>query len=220
MRPIEPPSTRAAAPIGSASGARRWSRKSIYVIAGRIRGAAVILALTATVMVVTSIVAVPGPIGFLGAGLGLLTLAIAAADARSFVIPDGLTAAGLALALAHAAAQEPDAPSGAMLSALMRGATLALLFLAFRALYGRLRGRQGLGLGDVKLAGMAGAWLDWASMPIAVELAAVAGLSAYMLRRKVLNRPLLATNRVPFGLFFAPAVWVCWLLEAIWLGPL
>ena len=45
--------------------------------------------------------------------------------------------------------------------ALLRGAVLALLFLGLRALYRRLRGRDGIGLGDVKLAGVAGAWLDW-----------------------------------------------------------
>ena len=34
-------------------------------------------------------------------------------------------------------------------------------FFALRYGYARLRGRQGLGLGDVKLAFVAGAWLDW-----------------------------------------------------------
>ena len=35
-----------------------------------------------------------------------------------------------------------------------------------------------------------------------------------------LEPPLRATYRMPFGLFFAPAVWVCWLLETISSGPL
>ena len=45
--------------------------------------------------------------------------------------------------------------------ALLRGAVLALLFLGAARRYRRLRGRDGIGLGDVKLAGVAGAWLGW-----------------------------------------------------------
>jgi leader peptidase (prepilin peptidase)/N-methyltransferase len=146
-------------------------------------------------------------------------VAIAVVDRRSFVIPDALTAAGLGLAVVHAAAQEPDAMVHAVLLAGVRGAALAVLFLIFRSVYARIRGRQGLGLGDVKLAAVAGAWLDWSLMPIAVELAAVAALCAYVLRQAVLGRPISVTNRVPFGLFFAPAIWACWVLETTWLAP-
>jgi leader peptidase (prepilin peptidase)/N-methyltransferase len=60
---------------------------------------------------------------------------------------------------------------------------------------------------------VAGAWLDWLTMAIAVELAAVAGLVTYLVRRHWLGRQLHMTSRLPFGLFFAPAIWVGWLLE-------
>jgi leader peptidase (prepilin peptidase)/N-methyltransferase len=79
-----------------------------------------------------------------------------------------------------------------------------------------LRGRQGLGLGDVKLAFVAGAWLDWTVIPIAIQLAAFAALSAYIVRQLAFGRSISATGRMPFGLFFAPAIWICWLLS--WLG--
>ena len=59
--------------------------------------------------------------------------------------------------------------------ALLRGAVLALLFLGLRVLYRRVRGRDGIGLGDVKLAGVVGAWLGWVTIPIAVEIAALVG---------------------------------------------
>ena len=169
--------------------------------------------------VLISIASAPDTIGLLGAGLALVMVAIAVVDRRSFVIPDALTAAGLGLAVVHAAAQEPDAMVHAVLLAAVRGAALASLFLIFRSVYARIRGRQGLGLGDVKLAGVAGAWLDWSLMPIAVELAAVAALCAYALRQAFLGRPISVTNRVPFGLFFAPAIWACWVLETTWLTP-
>jgi leader peptidase (prepilin peptidase) / N-methyltransferase len=80
--------------------------------------------------------------------------------------------------------------------------------------YRGLRRREGLGLGDVKLAVVAGAWLGWLTIPIAVELAALTGLATYLVRRYWLGRALQMTSRLPFGLFFAPAIWLGWLLES------
>jgi leader peptidase (prepilin peptidase)/N-methyltransferase len=89
-----------------------------------------------------------------------------------------------------------------------------------RIVYHRLRGRQGIGLGDVKLAGVAGVWLDWPIIPIAIEIAALAGLGTILVRHIWLHRPLSRTSRLPFGLFLAPAIWAGWLLERMMLlGP-
>jgi leader peptidase (prepilin peptidase)/N-methyltransferase len=100
-----------------------------------------------------------------------------------------------------------------MAAAALRGGVLALLFLGLRVAYRELRGREGIGLGDVKLAVVAGAWLGWLIIPIAVELAAVAGLATYLVQRYWLGRSLQLHSRLPFGLFFAPAIWLGWLLE-------
>ena len=173
-----------------------------------------IVALVAIAAVAVSLRVAHGMIGLLGAALALVMLATALIDRQLFVIPDSLSAAGLILAVLHALALEPDAMVSAVALAAARGAALALTFLAVRSGYARLRGRQGLGLGDVKLAGVAGTWLDWSMMPIAVELAAVAALSFYLFRVGVLGRPFSAAHRLPFGLFFAPAVWLCWIFQS------
>jgi leader peptidase (prepilin peptidase)/N-methyltransferase len=161
-----------------------------------------------------SVLAAPGARGMLGAGLGLLMLAIAVADARYFIIPNELTAAALGVALVNAAIQEWETALGGILDAALRGTVFAAIFLALRMLYRRIRQRQGIGLGDVKLAGVAGAWLGWTTIPIAVEIAALAALAGYGMRQYIYGRPVQATQRVPFGLFFAPAIWLCWVLEA------
>jgi leader peptidase (prepilin peptidase)/N-methyltransferase len=179
----------------------------------------IMLAFVAAVAAFVSIASAPGLIGLLGAGLALLMLAIAVIDWRRFVIPDGLSAAGAALALVHAAALEPEAMLSAAAAAAVRGVALALVFFLVRSAYAKIRGREGLGLGDVKLAFVAGAWLDWLIMPIAIQLAALAALSGYALRHIASGRSMSATHRMPFGSFFAPAVWMCWLLEAAWLSP-
>jgi len=99
--------------------------------------------------------------------------------------------------------------------AILRGAVSAALFLAIELAYERLRGRRGIGLGDIKLAGVAGAWLDWIAIVIAIELAAVAALGTYLLYRWIAKRPVRASSALPFGLYFAPAIWVGWLLQTI-----
>jgi leader peptidase (prepilin peptidase)/N-methyltransferase len=188
------------------------------------RNACVIAAIgvVAIAAAVASLAVAPGLAGVLGAGLALVTLAIAVVDARHFIIPDELSAAALALALVNAGLDAwPDAWSAVLAGvggALLRGAVLAAGFLALRALYRRIRGREGIGLGDVKLAGVAGAWLEWATIPVAVEIAALAALAVYTVRQVAGGRVMSATARLPFGLFLAPAIWLGWLLEATLLG--
>ena len=164
--------------------------------------------------VVASLVMVPGPRGFAGAGLAGLTFAIAAVDIRRFIIPDELTAAAVALGLVHAALDAIEPLAQAVAWSALRGAVLALAFLILRLLYRRLRGREGIGLGDVKLMGAAGVWLDWSIIPIAVEIAAVAALGTYLIRHLWFRRAVRATTMLPFGLFLAPAIWIGWLFEA------
>ena len=176
--------------------------------------------LIAIAAVMISIVSAPGPIGILGAGLAVVMIVMAVVDLRNFIIPDGLNAAGFVLALVHASVREPDVMFWAMMMALMRGAALALVFLAIRVGYFRIRERHGLGLGDVKLAAVAGAWLDWMMIPIALELAVLAALTGYVVRQFVLGRSISLKSRLPFGVFLAPAIWICWLLETIGLGSL
>src|SRR5262249_58404829 len=92
-------------------------------------------------------------------------LAIALTDASLGIIPDEWNAAGLTLAMLSAVLQNPDTMVEAMAAAVLRGGVLALLFLGLRVAYRGLRGREGIGLGDVKLAVVAGAWLGGLAVP-------------------------------------------------------
>ena len=104
--------------------------------------------------------------------------------------------------------------------ALLRGAVLALLFLGLHLIYRRLRGRDGIGLGDVKLAGVAGVWLDWLTTTLAIEIAALAALAFFAVWHFAGGRAVSVTTRVPFGVFLAPAIWLAWLIEAVFLTSL
>jgi leader peptidase (prepilin peptidase) / N-methyltransferase len=175
--------------------------------------ATIVIATIATAA--ASMIVVPGARGVAGAGLACLMIAIAAVDARRFIIPDELTAAALALGLVHAAIGRSDGIGGALAIAALRGGIMAAAFFGLWALYRRLRGREGIGLGDVKLAGVAGAWLDWPTIPVAVEIAALAALAVCLVRWLAFGRTISATTRLPFGLFLAPAIWIAWLGETM-----
>ena len=174
-----------------------------------------ILGLTLLAMVATSLVAAPGPDGLLGAFLGALMLAIAATDTRRYIIPNELTGAAVALALLRAATVGPDAGWEGLAWAAGRALTITLPFLALMALYRWWRHRDGLGLGDIKLAAVAGAWLGLVMVFAVVELATLTALGAYLLNAKIRRRPLKATAFLPFGSFLAPAIWLGWLAETM-----
>jgi len=159
-----------------------------------------------------SVMAAPGVPAFLGAALALIAIAIAVIDARWFIIPNELSAAGFVLALLYAGVTATPALQ-AVLFAALRGAVLALLFFGMREAYRRLRGRDGIGLGDVKLAGVAGAWLSWLAMPIAIEIAALSAIAVFAVRHYLGSRSLDTALKFPFGLFLAPAIWLGWLID-------
>jgi leader peptidase (prepilin peptidase)/N-methyltransferase len=162
--------------------------------------------------VLTSVAVAPGWSGAAGALLAGLMLAIAFIDHRRMIIPDELNALAFIVGLVAAGA----ASTGAILQALIRASLMFVLFCAFRAVYRTLRGMEGMGFGDVKLAAVAGVWLDWASLPIAVEIAALSALAAALYAR-LRGNEFDAKARLPFGAFFAPAIWICWVLTA-WRG--
>ncbi|MBR0780544.1 prepilin peptidase [Bradyrhizobium iriomotense] len=184
-------------------------------------GASFALGIALLLGVFASLVAAPGAEGLYGAFLAALMLAIAAHDARHYLIPNELTGTAFALALLRAAAFVPDIGLEALLWPLARAAAVALPLLLLMALYRRWRGRDGLGLGDVKLAAVCGAWLDLVTVAAVIELAALLAIAVYAANAARRKKPLRATAFLPFGLFLAPAIWLGWLGEtwyANWLG--
>jgi leader peptidase (prepilin peptidase)/N-methyltransferase len=167
-----------------------------------------------------SLIVQPNALGVVGGGLAILMIAIAVIDARRFIIPNELTAAALALGFLNAAMQGSDPVPGLLASAALRGAVMAIALLSLRVLYRWIRGYDGIGLGDVKLASVAGVWLDWWVLPVAVEIAALAAIAVYAVRFLYGRRPSAGLKaKLPFGLFLAPAIWVGWLLEVLFEIP-
>lgn len=138
--------------------------------------------------------------------LGWALLLLATVDALALRLPDILTLPLIAAGLA-ASWWLPDHDFAGHAVA----AVIALLaFYMIAAVYQRTRHQEGLGLGDVKLAGAAGAWLGWQALPYVVLLACALGLVwvgvAVMRRGRDAAR-----ERIPFGIALCFAIWIVWL---------
>jgi leader peptidase (prepilin peptidase)/N-methyltransferase len=148
------------------------------------------------------------PFAIPAAVLGWWLLGLALIDLRSWRLPDVLTLPLIILGLAGAwLGLVPEiGPVAALLGA--AGGYLVLAMLGW--LYHRLRGRQGLGLGDAKLLAAAGAWLGPASLAWVILLAAPLGLFLAIAR----GTPLKGDSAVPFGPPLALAFWLLFLWRA------
>jgi len=138
-----------------------------------------------------------------GLWLFLSLLAVLFIDLEHRIIPDEISLGGLGL--------------GLVLSLWTLGLLPALLGMAAGAgalflcgwLYQRTRGRPGMGLGDVKLAGMLGAFLGLKGIALTILmgslLGSILGMALILKRRGNLS------SALPFGTVLAPAAAIAFL---------
>ncbi len=124
-------------------------------------------------------------------------LALAAIDLEFQILPDKITLMGLAAGVLLSFFSRTRTPVSALLGAAIGGG--ALYLLAF--LYEKIAGQEGMGLGDVKMLAMIGAFLGPAGVLVSVLLASLSGslvgVAAIALGRG--DRKM----RLPFGVFLA-----------------
>jgi leader peptidase (prepilin peptidase)/N-methyltransferase len=138
--------------------------------------------------------------------LGWVLLVLAAVDMIALRLPDMLTlpliAAGLAVSW--------WLPDHDLLGHAIGAAAGLGAFWSIATLYQLMRGQEGLGLGDMKLAGAAGAWLGWQALAFVVLIACAVGL--VWVGIAVLRRGRSALDeRIPFGVALTFAIWLIWL---------
>jgi len=146
--------------------------------------------------------------------LGALMLSGADIDARTLLLPDVITLGALIGGLAAAPVLDPSQPLQAVASATAR-ATLATLAVGLlRWSYSAMRGREGLGWGDIKLAAAIGAWLPLAAVPMCFALATAAALLAVGLAW-LRGHHVCGALKIPFGAFLCPALWLSFYANAV-----
>ena len=207
MRPAE----RAAVPAGAATvdadGASSQPEGLVRSQGMRWVVVDAVLALAAAGM---AVVLLPDWRGPLAAAWAVAVVVVVRSDLDRFIIPDAASAAIAILGLCDVAlGAAPDGGSAVLASvaeAVAGGMSAFALFWGMSWLYRRRSGEDGLGFGDVKLAGASAVWLSLLQQTVALEIACVAALALALPMRR--GAPTLRGLAVPFGAFLAPAAWL------------
>lgn len=128
-------------------------------------------------------------------------IAISVIDLRTFRIPDTLSLP-LVVGGFLAAWLVPVMPMGHHAVGAVAGFGV---FAVIGEVYFRRNGHEGLGLGDAKLFGAAGAWLGWQALPQVLLISALCGLGFAALRGR--------HRTVAFGPWLALGFWVVWIWQ-------
>ena len=175
--------------------------------AGRRRNGVLVLTVVLWIACVPAILNQPGWVIAVGLALCVLAAAIAIEDLARMLIPDEYTIAValLAAALAWGLGGWPR-----LWVSLVEAGILALSLLGFSLLYAKLRGRTGLGLGDVKLLSASALLVGIGGVGLQILFACVAAMLFVLMRSIRRKRPLRLASRIPFATFLAPALVLVW----------
>ncbi len=142
------------------------------------------------------------------AAFGAAMIALAGIDLEHYLLPDVITLPGIAVGLLISLGAEWIDWRDSLLGILVGGGVLWLMRQAWLL----LRKEEGMGLGDVKMLAMVGAFLGWQGVLVTVFLGSLAGA--------LLGLTLIAAgrldlgSRLPFGVFLAGAA-----IVALFAGP-
>jgi leader peptidase (prepilin peptidase) / N-methyltransferase len=175
------------------------------------RRALAVIALLAGAVAATSLLLFEPAWAIVSCLLGWTMLAIAVSDAERFIVPDVLSLpsipAGLIVTRFLA---EPEVARALVLEHCIAVVVGVAALYAVKQLYYVWRNREGLGLGDVKLAAVAGAWTGLQGLSYVLLLACVLAIAFVVLTNLRNLRSIEGTAAVPFGVFLGPSIWLVW----------
>ena len=128
--------------------------------------------------------------------VSLLVLVLFAIDLEHHLLPNAITLPGIIVGFAFSVFTEPGWPAS-LIGILVGG---GILFLVAEVYY-RVRREEGLGMGDVKMLAMVGAFVGWQLTLLTLMLASFSGT--------IIGLALIITKRggmkyaLPFGTFIA-----------------
>jgi len=142
----------------------------------------------------------PGWTYFLTLAFVSALLTVSFIDLQHQIIPDVISLPGILVGLAVSFTPWGLVPwTDAALGAVLGGGSLLAVAWGYRL----VSGKEGMGLGDVKLLAMIGAWMGWKELPFIILIASLAGIliggTALVVSRKGLR------VRIPFGPFLSLA---------------
>ncbi len=116
-------------------------------------------------------------------------------------LPNVITLPGIVVGLVFSLFTSPG-----IVASLIGAALGAAILLAVRWVWRKLRGFEGMGLGDVKMLAMIGAFLGWRQIWVVLFVASLTGATIGLLLTTRHGRSM--QTRLPFGTFLAIAAYV------------
>ncbi|MBF0341518.1 MAG: prepilin peptidase [Magnetococcales bacterium] len=144
-------------------------------------------------------------------GYALITLTVI--DFYHYILPDVITLPGIGVGVALSFLPWFHEPLAFWQESLAGVVTGGGGFWLFGWLFQRITGKEGLGLGDVKLTALFGAWFGWQALPFIIFMSAVLGSVAGIAWIVVSGRD--RSLPIPFGPYLALAAW-----GYLYLGPM
>jgi leader peptidase (prepilin peptidase) / N-methyltransferase len=133
--------------------------------------------------------------------LTALLIVLFVTDLETHRLPNAVTLSGLVAGLAFSVRVSPG-----LASSLFGAALGAAIPLAIRGVWRMARGVEGMGLGDVKMLAMIGAFLGWVQVWLVLFLASLSG--ALVGIALVVAGVQTMRSRLPFGTFLAAAAFL------------
>lgn len=144
-----------------------------------------------------------------GVILAAILTALAVFDVKQRILPNKLNLMLGATGFIQSFIIGHPSPMDALLGAVLGGSILASIAFVFR----RLRGMDGLGLGDLKFAVGAGMWIGWQQVPLMLSIAAISAL-LFVVMRALWIRQFDRTARIAFGPYLCVGTFISWWLTA------
>lgn len=138
--------------------------------------------------------------------LGCSFLVLSGIDFFYYILPNVITYPGAILGVILAALPGLGTPFPTLEDSLWGLGIGGGGLFAFAWLFAKLTGKDGMGMGDVKLLGMIGAWLGWQALPFtifgAAVMGSVVGIGWIVIAGRDRNLP------IPFGPYLAVTAWL------------
>ena len=148
--------------------------------------------------------------------LAAILIGLAFSDLETLLLPDELTVGGLVIGFVFATVvpvPDPVLDFGPLVQAALGAFVCSGLLWLIGWLFQKLRHKEGLGFGDVKMLAMAGAFLGIQGAVLTIVIGSVMGSVVGLLYIKIAKKDA-ASYQLPFGTFLAVAA----LVVAAW-GP-
>lgn len=137
---------------------------------------------------------------------------IAIIDAKMYIVPDALSLPMIPIGLLSSGSMfRPDVVEIAALDHFLAAIWIPALVWLAAHFYEKVRGRVGLGMGDVKLMAAAAAWIGPQAFPYYLLFCCLSALLA----QAVMHRAMKLETRVAFAVHLAPWIWIYWFASLV-----